>query len=479
MLERFFKLKESHTTVRTEIVAGLTTFFAMAYIVFVNPAQVAAGGAGGWLVGAGADAAAMGQIWNAVYIASILVAIVGTMLMALYAKLPFAQACGMGLNAFFCTCFVSGAHFAGVDVTLGYQSGLVIIFLSGLVFLALSVTGTREYIAKAMPDCLKKAIPAGIGLFIAFIGFQNAGIIQANPYTLVQFVDIHGGEWASVSGALVALLGLVIIAVLGKLRVKGNIILGILASTVLYYLFRGEMPELSGFSLDAIRQSFRDFSAIGVTGLFNGEAWAQAFSGAHIGGVFSAVILIITFCLVDMFDTIGTLYGTAAQAGMLDEHGDPIRVNKAMTCDSVATVAGAVLGTSTCTTFVESSAGVAAGGRTGLTSIVTSLCFLVCLFVSPLASIIPSAATAPALIFVGVLMLKNFAQVDMDDLRAAVPAFLTLIMMPMTYSIANGIGIGAISYVLISLLTGKYQKKDLVVTIIAVLFVFKFIFVTM
>jgi AGZA family xanthine/uracil permease-like MFS transporter len=204
----------------------------------------------------------------------------------------------------------------------------VIIFLSGLVFLALSVTGTREYIAKAMPDCLKKAIPAGIGLFIAFIGFQNSGIIQANPYTLVQFVDIHGGEWASVSGALVALLGLVIIAVLGKLRVKGNIILGILASTVLYYLFRGEMPELSGFSLDAIRQSFRDFSAIGVTGLFNGEAWAQAFSGVHIGGVFSAVILIITL-LVDMFDTIGTLYGTA-RGGHACEHGDRSR-KQAMT----------------------------------------------------------------------------------------------------------------------------------------------------
>lgn len=476
MLEKLFKLKENNTTVRTEIAAGLTTFFAMAYIVFVNPSQVAADGAAGWLAQLGANAAQLGQIWNSVFVASILVAVVGTLLMAFYAKLPFAQACGMGLNSFFCTCFVSGAYFAGTDLITGYQSGLVIIFVSGLVFLFLSLTGAREYIAKAMPDCLKKAIPAGIGLFIAFIGFQNAGIIQANPYTLVQFVDIHGGDWATVAPAIVALLGFVIIAILGKLRVKGNIIIGVFASAVLYYVFMGTVPSLD---MTSIGQSFKDFGAIGITGLFNGEAWSQAFNGAHIGGVFSAIILIITFCLVDMFDTIGTLYGTAAQANMLDENGDPVRVNQAMACDSIGTVCGAILGTSTCTTFVESAAGVAEGGRTGLTSLVTSICFLLCLFVSPIASIIPSAATAPALIFVGVLMLKNFAKVDMEDLRSAVPAFLALIMMPMTYSIANGIGIGAIAYVLITLFTKQYTKKDIVVTIIAALFVFKFIFITM
>lgn len=475
-MEKFFRLKENDTTLKTEIIAGLTTFFAMAYIIFVNPNQVAAGGAGGWLVQEGADAAAMGQIWNAVYIASILAAIIGTLLMAFLAKLPFAQACGMGLNAFFCTCFVSGAYFSGVDVLEGYHSGLVIIFISGLVFLLLSATGLRTFIAKAMPDCLKKAIPAGIGLFIAFIGFQNAGIIQTNQYTLVQFVDIHGGEWATVAPALVALAGLIIIAVLGKLRVKGNIILGIIASTVLYYVLMGQVPSMD---LANIGQSFTDFGKVGITGLFDGKAWGDAFSSPHIGGIFSAVMLIITFCLVDMFDTLGTLYGTAAQANMLDKNGDPVRVDKAMLCDSIATVSGAALGTSTCTTFVESSAGVAAGGRTGLTSLVVSLCFTVCLFLSPLASIIPSAATAPALIYVGVLMLKSFAKVDMDDLRSAVPAFLALIMMPMTYSIANGIGIGAISYVLITLFTGKFKKRDIVVTIIAVLFALKFIFVTM
>ena len=475
-MDQFFKLRDHKTTVRAEIFAGLTTFFAMAYIVFVNPAQVAAGGAAGWLAGAGADAAAMGRIWNAVYIASIFSAIIGTLLMALYARLPFAQACGMGLNAFFCTCFVSGAHFAGLDVMDGYHSGLVIIFLSGLVFLALSITGAREYIAKALPDCLKRAIPAGIGLFIAFIGFQNAGIIQANQYTLLQFVDFHGGEWTSVAPALVALIGVIIIGVLAKLKVKGNVILGVLISTVIYYLFMGTAPD---FSVSSVGQSFADFGKYGLGGLFSGAAWKLAFSGAHIGGFFSALILIITFSLVDMFDTIGTLYGTATQANMLDAHGDPVNMNQAMMCDSIATVAGSVLGTSTTTTFVESAAGVAEGGRTGLTSLTTAVCFALCLFLSPLASVIPSAATAPALIYVGVLMLKGIVRVDWEDPTSAVPAFLALIMMPMTYSIANGIGIGAIAYVLMRLFTGKYQKRDVVATVIGILFILKFAFITM
>lgn len=475
-MDKFFGISVKGSTVRTEIVAGLTTFFAMAYIIFVNPNQVAAEGAGGWLVGLGADPAAMGQIWNAVYIASVLAAVIGTLVMSLYAKLPFALACGMGLNAFFCTCFVSGAFFAGVDVIEGYHSGMVIVLLSGLVFLALSLTGAREYIAKTMPDCLKKSIPAGIGLFIAFIGAQNAGIIQTNQYTLVQFVDIHGGEWSAVAPALTALAGLLIIGILEQHKVKGSVILGILISTVIYYILTGTVPSMD---LSNIGQSFRDFGSIGIVGLLDGNAWRDAFVGAHIGGVFSAIILIITFCLVDMFDTVGTLYGTAAQADMLDMNGDPINVDKAMTADSVATVAGAALGTSTCTTFVESAAGVAAGGRTGLTSLVTAACFVVCLFLSPLASIIPSAATAPALIYVGVLMVKNFAKVDMSEMNSAIPAFLALFMMPMTYSISNGIGIAAIAYVLIALCTGKYKKDDLVITIIAVLFTLKFIFVTM
>ena len=481
----FFKLKERGSDIRTEIFAGLTTFFAMCYIVVVNPNQVAAGGSAGWLVGAGADAAAIGQIWNAVYIASILVACIGTLLMALYARLPFAQACGMGLNAFFCTSFVAGAYFAGVDVVDGYQSGLVIIFLSGVLFLILSVTGLRKYIATAMPDCLKKAISAGIGLFIAFIGFQNVGLIQDNPYTLTQLFDFHGAivnaesrfaAWLTIAPVVFAIVGLILIAVLEKKKVKGSVIISILVVTVLYYVATRQVPS---FNLGNIGQSFKDFASVGITGVFKPSSWATAFGGAHIDGVFGAVVLIITFALVDMFDTVGTLYGTAAQANMLDENGDPIDVDKAMMCDSVGTVTGAVLGTSTCTTFVESAAGVGAGGRTGITSIVTAACFAACLFLSPIATIIPSCATAPALIYVGVLMMKGFARVDMDDVASAVPAFLTVIIMCLSYSISNGIGVGAIAYVLITLLIGKFKKKDIVVTIIAVLFVARFLLITM
>lgn len=478
-MENFFKLKENGTTVRKEVIAGITTFFAMAYIVFVNPNQVAAGGVNGWLVAEGADAGLIGKIWNAVYVASILGAFVGTILMSLYAKLPFAQACGMGLNAFFCTVFVSNAFFSKFDIVKGYQAGLVIIFISGLIFLLLSITGARQYIAKAMPTCLKAAIPAGIGLFIAFIGFQNAGIIQDNPFTLVQFFDFNGAfdknltTWIPV---VVALVGLLLIAILTKLNISGAIIISILVSSALYYILMGQVPS---FDMQQIGQSFKDFGEIGISAVFQGESWKNAFSADFLGGIFNIVMLIVTFCLVDMFDTLGTVYGTASQAGMLDEDGDPIRLEKAMMSDSIATVCGAVFGTSTVTTFVESSAGVAAGGRTGLTSLVTSLCFIVCLFLTPLASIIPSCATAPALIFVGVLMMKNFSKVDMDDIASAVPAFLAMVMMILTYSISNGIGIGCIAYTIITLCTGKYGKKDIMVTVIALLFAIKFAFVTM
>ncbi|MGN0720193.1 MAG: NCS2 family permease [Anaerovoracaceae bacterium] len=468
-MENFFKIKEHGTTVKTEIIAGLTTFFAMAYIIFVNPNQVT-----GFTEG-------LGEIWNAVYVASILAATIGTLLMALYAKMPFAQACGMGLNSFFFVSFILPQVISGGDAVQGYQAGLVIILISGIIFLVLSLTGARQYIAKAMPECLKKAIPAGIGLFIAFIGFQNVGIIQDNPYTLTQFVDIHGaingeGGIATVLPALLALLGFVIIGILAKRKVSGAVIIGIIITTVLYYICSGTVPS---FDMTQIGQSFKDFAAVGVVGVFKGSSWAHAFSPEFVGGVFSAIMYIITFCLVDMFDTIGTLYGTASQADLLDEKGDPQNLDKCMACDSIATVSGAVLGTSTCTTFVESAAGVAAGGRTGLTSLVVAICFFISLFLSPLASIVPACATAPALIYVGVLMLGNFKKVDMEDIASAVPAFLTLIMMPLTYSIANGIGIGSIAYTLIAIFIGKFEKKDIMVAVIGLLFCLKFIFITM
>ena len=466
-MDKFFKISERGSNVKTEIIAGLTTFFAMAYIIIVNPNQI---------VGFSFDVPGVPAIWNAVYIATILASVIGTLLFAFYAKLPFAQSCGMGLNSYFFVSFVLPQVIAGGDVVKGYQAGLVIILISGLIFLILSATGAREYIAKAMPDCIKKSIPAGIGLFIAFIGFQNVGIIQTNQYTLVQFVKINGVAWKDLAAPVIALVGFIIIAILNKLNVKGAVLVGILATSVIYYLATWQLPS---FEMSSILAPFKDFAEIGVTSVFKADSWKNAFAPEFVGGIFSAIMLIVTFCLVDMFDTIGTLYGTASEADMLDENGDPIDVNKAMTCDSVATVSGAVLGTSTVTTFVESAAGVAAGGKSGLTSLVTAICFAVCLFLAPFASIIPAAATAPALIFVGVLMLKNFAKVDMTDLRNAVPAFLTLIMMPLTYSIANGIGIGSIAYVLITLFTGNYKKKDIAVTIIALLFLAKFIFGTM
>ncbi len=475
-MDKFFKISERGSNVRTEIIAGLTTFFAMAYIIVTNPNQVV----GFSHLAEGADPAFQ-QIWNAVYVASIIAAVVGTLLMSLYAKMPFAQACGMGLNSFFFVSFILPAVISGGDVIEGYHAGLVIILVSGIIFLALSLSGLRTKIAQALPECLKKAIPAGIGLFIAFIGFQNVGIIQTNQYTLVQFVDIHGAINSeagiqSVLPALLALLGLIVIAILEKFKVKGSVLISIVAITIVYYITSGTTPS---FDITQVGQTFKDFASIGITGVFSGSAWQNAFTGPAIGGVFSAILLVVTFCLVDMFDTIGTLYGTASQADMLDENGDPINVNKCMTSDSIATVVGAVSGTSTCTTFVESAAGVGAGGRTGLTSLVVAICFAICLFLSPLASLVPACATAPALIYVGVLMLKGFAKVDMNDIRSSVPAFLALVMMPLTYSISNGIGIGAIAYVLITACTGNYKKKDIPITVIALLFVLKFIFVTM
>ncbi|MCQ2554930.1 MAG: NCS2 family permease [Clostridia bacterium] len=467
-MDKFFEISKRGSTVKTEIIGGLTTFFAMAYIIVVNPNQVT-----GFTPG-------LDSIWNAVYIASILVAVVGTLLMALYAKMPFAQACGMGLNSFFFVSFVLPEVISGGDPVEGYHAGLVIVLVSGLVFLVLSVTGLRKYIATAMPQCLKAAISAGIGLFIAFIGFQNVGFIQDNQYTLVQLVDIHG---ALVNGtfkvtalpAVLAFLGFLIIVALGAKKVKGNVLIGIVTTAVLYYVCTWTAPS---FDFSQVGQSFKDFASVGFLGVFDKAAWGQAF-GPLVGGVFSGILYVVAFCMVDMFDTVGTLYGTAQEAGMLDENGDPVNLNQCMMADSVGTVCGSLLGTSTCTTFVESASGVAAGARTGLASVVTAACFFVCLFLSPLASIIPGCATAPALIYVGVLMLGNFKKVDMDDFVSAATAFMTLICMVLTYSISNGIGVGAISYTVIALITGKYGKKDLVVTVIALLFVLKFCMITM
>ena len=475
-MEKFFKIKESGSNVRTEIIAGLTTFFAMAYIVVTNPNQIVSFSH----LAEGADPAFQ-QIWNAVYVASILAAVIGTGLMAFYAKMPYAQACGMGLLSVFSVCFVLPQVISGGDVAAGYRAGVVIVFLSGILFLMLSVTGAREYIARSMPECIKKSIPAGIGLFIAYIGFQNVGIIQDNPYTLTQFTDIHGaltgeGGIRTVVPALLALLGVVVIGTLEKRRIKGSVMIGIVSITVLYYLAMGTVPS---FDPAQTGQAWKDFFDIGFMAILDPEAWRNAFSTEFTGGLLNGIIYVFVFCMVNMFDTMGTLYGTASQGNLLDENGDPVNLGKAMTCDSLATVASGVLGTSTGSTYVESAAGVAVGGRTGLTSLVTAICFALCLFLAPLAGIVPSCATAPALIYVGALLLGNIKNVDLSDMESAIPAFLTLIMMPLSYSIANGIGIGCIAYTLIRLFTGKFAKNDLMVTLIAILFVVKFATISM
>ena len=470
------------TSVKTEIIAGITTFFAMCYIIVVNPNQIT-----GFFKYLGGEVAAL---WSAVYVGTIIAAVVGTLLYAFLAKKPFAQASGMGLNSFFFTSFIipcmivdtEGNTVGFNNIANNFGAGLVVILISGLIFLILSATGLRSYIAKSLPDSLKKSIPAGIGLFIALLGLKGSFIVTDNPYTFVQLGDLtqwkifnaYGELAGGAAPMLAAFLGFIAIVIFNKVGPKwlkkASVVFGILVSSVLFYLFTWTAPN---FSFNSIGESFSNFGKYGFS-LFKGASWSAAFDGVTVGSIFSIIILVITFCLVDMFDTIGTLYGTSAQAGMLDANGDPENIEKCMLCDSIATCAGAFVGTSTVTTYVESAEGVAEGGRTGLTALTTACLFLICLFLTPLANIIPSVATAPALIYVGVLMLKNFKNVDMEDLSSAVPAFLTMIMMPLTYSISNGIAVGAIAYVLIRLFTGKYSKKDIVVTVIAILFGLRF-----
>lgn len=463
-LDSYFEISARGSTIRTEVIAGLTTFFAMCYIIIANPNAMTGG----------IDYPGIGTVWNSIFIGGIIAAVIGTLLMAFVAKMPLAQAAGMGLNSFFFTSFMLPLLLNGGDAVQNYSAGLVIILISGSIFIILSALGLRKYIATALPDCLKKAIPAGIGLFIAFIGMQYSGMVINNDYVLVGIADMR--TWAGAAPVLAAFIGLIVIGILGKHKVKGNIILGILSSTVLYYLFTWTLPT---WNWQSVGQAFVDFGTVGVTALFKGSSWATAFDGVTFGSVFSVIMLIISFSVVDVFDTIGTLYGTCAEAGLMDEKGDPVNMSKIMVADSAASEIGAFLGTSTVTTYVESSAGVSAGGKTGFASVITAAMMLICMFLTPIANIIPTAATAPALIYVGILMLKSFKNVDMDDLTSAIPAFLALIMMPLTYSISNGIGVGAIAYVIMTLLTGKYGKKDIVVTVIAVLFALRYAFVYM
>lgn len=469
-LNRLFKLDENGTTVKTEIIAGLTTFFAMCYIVIVNPNQ---------MVGFSFGVPGISAIWNACFIGGIVAAVIATLCMAFIANKPFALAAGMGLNSFFFVSFILPCIIQGKEATMGYSTGLAIILISGVIFLILSLTGARKYIATSLPKTLKIAIPAGIGAFIAFLGFQNSGLVVANQYTLVQFADFT--HWVTAATAIVAFVGFILIVVFAhsknKVLKNGAVIFGILGATALYYIFSIWTPELRVVTeFKSLGTMFSDWFAHGFS-FFRG--FKTAFDGSLLGSVFSTIMLVVTFCLVDMFDTIGTLYGASSSVGMVDENGDPLNVQQEMLCDSIGTVAGALTGTSTITTFVESSAGIGAGGRTGLASVVTAILFLLCIFLGPLVQYVPSSATAAALIYVGVLMFKGVTNVDWKDPRAAATAFMTITMMMCTYSITNGIMIGAMTYVLFTIFTRKFEKKDILVSIIAILGLLRFIFVAM
>lgn len=482
-LEKTFKLGENNTNVKTEAIAGVTTFMAMVYILFVNAGMFAdLGGAPGQPTS--------GELYNAVYIATAISAVIGTVLIGLLAKLPLAQASGMGLNAF----FVYTVCGFGMSNGMTYANGLLFILLDGIIFLLLTVTGLRNKIFKAIPESVKVAIPAGIGLFIAFIGLQNAGIVVLDPATKVTMVSMNllgGAKLSTVFTVFATFAGVLAIVVLQKKEVKGAILWGILGTTVLYYVVAalgallGSVTFTEMFKGITIQNPFAAFGDFFEHGFFTVFTKGFDFSMYMDKGnnVFNLILNLLTgafaFCMVDMFDTLGTLFGACSRGNLLDENGDIPNVEKAMLADAIATCTGALCGTSTVTTFVESSAGIAVGGKTGLTSMVTAVCFFVAMFFSPLGSLIPTCATSAALIYVGVLMMNCVSKVDWLNVETAVPAFATIAITVMTYSISYGIGLGLVADVAIRLCLGKLFKEnkegDLVTVIVAVLFLLMFL----
>jgi AGZA family xanthine/uracil permease-like MFS transporter len=428
MLERFFKLKENNTSIRTEIVAGITTFMTMAYILAVNPSILSA---------TGMDA-------NALFTATALSALFGTLVMALWARLPFALAPGMGLNAFFAfTVVLAMGH--------SWQFALTAVFLEGIIFILMCFFNIREAIVNSIPLNLKYAISAGIGLFIAFIGLQNAGIIVDNSATLISLGNIGN------SGALIALAGLIITGVLLALKVKGALLIGIFASTIIGIPFGvTQLPDSSWISLPP-----------SISPIFMKIQFSEIFST-------DMLVVVITFLFVDIFDTVGTLVGVTSKAGMLEKDGKVPRAKQALMADAIGTTFGAVMGTSTVTTYVESASGVAEGGRTGLTALSTAGMFALALFLAPIFLMVPGAATAPALILVGSFMAASIVKINFEDYTESIPAFLAVIMMPLAYSIAEGIVFGMLSYVILKLLTGRTKEISVVMYILAVLFIIKF-----
>ena len=427
LLERIFKLKEHGTNVRTEIVAGLTTFLTMAYIIFVNPSILSAAG----------------MPADAVFVATCLIAAFGTAIMALYANYPIALAPGMGLNAYFAFVVVGAMGYK-------WQTALGAVFISGCLFLAITLLGLRELIVRGIPQSIRTAIVVGIGMFLAIIALKSAGIVVASPATLVTLGDLHKPP------VVLAAIGFILIVVLDKFRVPGAILIGIVTVTVLSFFFGGNKFGGIFAAPPSIAPTFMQLDV----------------RGAIKGGILNVVLV---FFLVELFDATGTLMGVAKRAGLLVP-GKMERLNKALLADSAAIFAGSLLGTSSTTAYAESAAGVQAGGRTGLTALTVAVLFLACLFISPLAGVVPAYATAPALFFVACLMLRELTELDWDDSTEVVPGVVTALMMPFTYNIANGLAFGFITYAALKLFTGRAKEVHWMTWIIAAVFLFKFIY---
>ena len=449
-MERFFKLKERGTSVRTEMIAGMTTFFSMVYILMVNANMFANP------FGDGSNP--LGVSYGAIYIATAISAISGTVLAGLLSNLPLAQASGMGLNAFF-------VYTVCIGFGLSYANALVLVLAEGLLFVLLTATGLRKKIFDSLPHAVRVAIPGGIGLFIALLGLQNAGIVVPDSSTCVTLASFNllTQSWANIMPMLVTLATLLAIVIMSHKQVRGAVLIGILGGMGLYYLLGltvdGFYAQLQ-ISVISPFQAMKEFSSQAFLRVlkdgFDFSAYAAEHGSANLALTIATTAL--AFCMVDMFDTLGTLYAACERADLLDENGDPVNMNEGMLSDALATTLGALCGTSTVTTFSEVNAGVAAGGRTGLTSVFCGAFFFVAMFLSPIAQLVPSCATAAALIYVGLLMVMSVHNINWDDYKISVPAFLTLCLMPFTYNISYGIAFGLISYIVISLFCGDAKK---------------------
>lgn len=475
MLEKIFKLKENNTTVKTEIIAGLTTFMTMAYIIALNP---------NLLTGFGKDT--MPELWNGVFLATCIASAIGTIVMAFLANKPFAMAPGMGLNSFFAVVVTNIVALTGMTYVASFQSALCIVLIEGIVFLVLSVLNIREKIVDAIPLGVRLGIAPAIGLMLLNIGVgSNAGIYSENGGPFYAMRDFFGaltpslaktnmgsGYSAMVLSVVTMFVGLFAIVVLAQRGVKGAVLLGMLISSIIYWAGEAVFLGTNPFASLATASFVPAFGDMASTTLFKFD-----FRGFAEIGWFTAITLIIIFCIIDMFDTIGTLVGTASRAGMLDKNGKMPNMKQALLSDAVGTVAGSLTGTSTVTTFVESASGVEAGGRTGLTALTTGIMFLACIFIAPIAGIIPAAATSSALIYVGVLMVAGLKNVDFDDICQSLPVALMMIAMPISGSIGHAIGLGLITYTVIKVFTGKAKDVSILTYVLSLIFLLKFFIV--